>query len=185
MKYKQVCPECFFEIIISDVNEKVKKCPNCNRRDIAYQKLIRIEEEKVEIVSINEDAATDSPVTPWSEFEDSVETIKEDVNIVFKYVSGIINRDFEITVSSKDGEILLGRSAMGQEYFQHDNRISNEHFYIKYKDGNWLIRDNHSTNGTMINGDILKPSIEYELKTGDVITLGKMSSSTKLEVHVC
>ena len=129
--------------------------------------------------------ATDSPVTPWSDCEDSVETIKGDANISFKYVSGVINRDFEITVSSKDGEIILGRSSMGQEYFQHDNRISNEHFYIKYKDENWLIRDNHSTNGTMINGSLLKPSIEYALKAGDVITLGKMSNSTKLEVHVC
>lgn len=185
MKYKQVCPECFFELIISDINDKVKKCPNCNRREIANQKLIRIEDAKDECVTINDDVATDSPVTPWSEFEDSIETTKEDANILFKYVSGVINSDFEMTVSSKDGEIIFGRSAMGQEYFQYDNRISNEHFHIKYEDGNWLIRDNYSTNGTLINGNLLEPSREYELKTGDIITLGKTSSSAKLEVHVC
>lgn len=188
MKYKQVCPECFFEIVISDVNEKVRNCPNCNRGDIAYQKLIRIEEEN----SINESVATDEVVatepfvTPWLEFEDdNVETDKDGECISFKYVSGIIKSDFEITVLSKHDEILFGRSAVGQEYFQYDNRISNEHFYVKYNCGNWLIRDNNSTNGILLNGNLLEPSIEYELNPGDVIALGKTLNSTKLEVHLC
>lgn len=188
MKYKQVCPECYFEIIVPDANGKVKKCPNCNGRDIVNQKLTKVESEDSEKLKVttNDNMVTEPIVTPWIDFEDdNTDVVGANENITFKYVSGIINRDFEIIVTLKDGEKLLGRSAMGQEYFQLDNRISNEHFYVNYKNGNWLIRDNESTNGTRINGDILHPNIEYKIKSGDIITLGKMSNSTRLEVNIC
>ena len=63
-------------------------------------------------------------------------------------------------------------------------RISNEHLYVIYENDTWIIKDRHSTNGTMVNEKIIQPDAEYEVTDGDIVTLGKSNNSVKLEVQI-
>ncbi|HEX8917505.1 MAG TPA: FHA domain-containing protein, partial [Chloroflexota bacterium] len=50
-----------------------------------------------------------------------------------------------------------------------DKRVSRHHAEIQEKGGRWLLRDMGSTNGTAVNGKIVK---EAALKPGDQVSLG-------------
>jgi Protein of unknown function (DUF3662)/FHA domain len=50
-----------------------------------------------------------------------------------------------------------------------DKRVSRHHAEVVQRDGRWVVRDAGSTNGTAVNGKILKESV---LKGGDIISLG-------------
>lgn len=191
MKFKQICPECYFELVIKKLDDKVKKCPNCSGREISRQKIVEIDET----TDIEDDGSyflmkgkqehIDNEIVPWDNLiEDDTLFTHGKCHIILKYVKGIIRYDFEIRINSEEGEALLGRSGLGKEYFQYDTRVSNEHIYVLYKSGIWIIKDDNSTNGTMINEKIIQPNVEYEVRTGDIVALGKSNNSVRLEVKI-
>ena len=47
--------------------------------------------------------------------------------------------------------------------------ISRNHASFFYEKNSWFIRDNHSTNGTWINGIRMEPGKKYQLSADDVI----------------
>lgn len=185
MKFKQVCPECYFELVIEKLEDAVKKCPNCNGREISRQKIVAIDEKENIEENATDISEEEKETISWNEWiEDDTLQEKQQSSIILKYVQGMLRNDFEIRVDAKDDRVLLGRSGLGKEYFQYDTRISNEHIYVVYKEGIWLIEDNGSTNGTMLNEKIIQPHTDYEINDGDVITLGKSNNSVRLEVKI-
>lgn len=68
----------------------------------------------------------------------------------------------------REEAVTIGRDA-GQTITFSDKRVSREHAVIEFKDGKYLIRDNHSTNGTLVNG---APISEKILEFGDEIRIG-------------
>lgn len=60
-------------------------------------------------------------------------------------------------------------SAAGCDIVIHDPSISGEHTNILFRDNEFLIKDNFSTNGTKINGVTVE---EGKLKEGDELKLG-------------
>lgn len=59
--------------------------------------------------------------------------------------------------------------------------ISKIHVVISYKDGKYRVADYASTNGTRVNGTLLKPKVYYELRDGYVIEL---SDKEKMIVYI-
>ena len=59
--------------------------------------------------------------------------------------------------------------------------ISKIHVVISCKDGKYRIADYDSTNGTRVNGTLLKPKVYYELRDGYVIEL---SEKEKMIVYI-
>ncbi len=55
-----------------------------------------------------------------------------------------------------------------------DNGVSRLHAVIRYKDGNVVMVDVGSSNGTYINGIRILPNIEHPLRHGDIVALGKL-----------
>lgn len=51
----------------------------------------------------------------------------------------------------------------------NDKRVSRHHAEVTQRGGRWLLRDTGSTNGTAVNGKVVKESL---LKPGDTISLG-------------
>ncbi len=51
--------------------------------------------------------------------------------------------------------------------------ISRRHAVIQYRDGQYTIRDEGSTNGTALNGEIITRGGEFVLESGAIIDLGK------------
>jgi hypothetical protein len=54
-----------------------------------------------------------------------------------------------------------------------DHAVSRRHAEITRKDGSYFLTDLGSTNGTKVNGELLKPHEERQLQPGDEITLGE------------
>jgi hypothetical protein len=59
--------------------------------------------------------------------------------------------------------------------------ISKIHVVISYKDGKYRVADYASTNGTRVNGTLLRPKVYYELRDGYVIEL---SEKEKMIVYI-
>ena len=74
------------------------------------------------------------------------------------------------------GTHRIGRSATCEIWIE-DDLASREHAHIIYKEGKLLLRDNHSTNGTLLNGRKVATS---ELADQDLIEIG----STVLIVEI-
>jgi hypothetical protein len=55
-----------------------------------------------------------------------------------------------------------------------DLGVSREHLVLVLDGDRVLIADNHSANGTRLNGEWLKPTERYPVRNGDEITLGLM-----------
>jgi hypothetical protein len=80
-------------------------------------------------------------------------------------------------------EYTLGRVAKGQpilpefdlsEYKAYDQGVSRLHAAIKVSQLRVSIIDLGSANGTRVNGQKIVANVEYPLKNGDVIALGKL-----------
>lgn len=80
---------------------------------------------------------------------------------------------FSLDPNGKDFRIFEGKNTIGSlpenDIVIPDPTVSKKHFTILYRHGKFLFKDEFSTNGTLINGEILS---EGELKHGDKITIG-------------
>lgn len=56
----------------------------------------------------------------------------------------------------------------------YDNGVSRLHAVIRRNDGNVIIMDLGSSNGTYVNGIRMLPNVEQSLHHGDVVALGKL-----------
>ena len=59
-------------------------------------------------------------------------------------------------------------------YKAYDNGVSRLHAVIRHNNGNVIIMDLGSSNGTYVNGTRQLPNIEQPLHHGDVVALGKL-----------
>jgi hypothetical protein len=82
-------------------------------------------------------------------------------------IAPVINFDGH-TYSVRRSPTRLGRLP-DNDIVLNDKRVSRHHAEVVERDGRWLLRDTGSTNGTAVNGKVLK---ETALKRGDVISLG-------------
>jgi len=67
--------------------------------------------------------------------------------------------------------ISIGRS-LDNDVIVQTASVSRRHAQIIFRYGRWLLRDLHSTHGTLVNG---RPIEECVLRAGDVVTLGDVT----------
>lgn len=79
---------------------------------------------------------------------------------------------------------LLGRSAGYGDFLSQDIRVSNEHCYLAFQNGVWVVIDNHSTNGTAVNGRFLDINGRQALHDGDELMLGHHPDSMAFHVII-
>jgi FHA domain len=65
-------------------------------------------------------------------------------------------------------ELLVGRHPSCDVVLEHAS-VSRRHARLAFRDGNWVLRDLESTNGTVVNG---QPVIRCRLLPGDLVTFG-------------
>lgn len=92
--------------------------------------------------------------------------------------------DFDRTLKlSGRSEYSLGRVAKGQpilpdfdltEFDAYQQGVSRLHAAIKVGPQRIVIMDLRSANGTRVNGQKIQPNVEYPIKHGDVIALGRL-----------
>ena len=76
------------------------------------------------------------------------------------------------TIDINRTELTLGRDRRSVDYcLEGNSNIGRVHARIVVRDGVVYIVDNNSTNGTFVNNTKLRPGLEQQLKSGDIIRL--------------
>lgn len=70
-----------------------------------------------------------------------------------------------------DSDAIVGRASQCAVRV-HDQRVSNEHAALRWSGRNWIVRDLGSTNGTWLNGELVKPGSDQPLTQGDRLAFG-------------
>jgi len=65
----------------------------------------------------------------------------------------------------------FGRGAGNDYRFAEDTQMSRQQAVIECETGRFILRDLNSTNGTLVNGNVVT---EIDLHPGDVIEMGEM-----------
>lgn len=87
-----------------------------------------------------------------------------------KFVTGVLaGRQFDVKAEG----VYLGRDSSMSEIVLADPRISKRHVWIGVKDGNVVITDQGSRNGTFVNDPKSARVTEAVLKPGDTVILGE------------
>ena len=69
---------------------------------------------------------------------------------------------------------IIGRAADEADVWLQDRRVSRIHARLDYKNGNIVLVDMNSANGTYRNGERLKAGDSYHLHSGDIIKLADL-----------
>ena len=81
-----------------------------------------------------------------------------------------LNEEFQGQSFRLDSEVFrLGR-AESNDLAMDDSLVSGSHCYFVFRDERWYVVDDHSTNGTSVNGTEVLESV---LNDGDVVTVGE------------
>ncbi|HSE43049.1 MAG TPA: sigma-54-dependent Fis family transcriptional regulator, partial [Acidobacteriota bacterium] len=90
---------------------------------------------------------------------------------MIKLVTGSDERPVAFPLVETSNELFAGSLPENSIYLPYKG-ISRQHFSLKWKNGNWYIRDLGSTNGTVLNGQKITESI---IRPSDMIQAGTIT----------
>ncbi|KAJ4773767.1 FHA domain-containing protein [Rhynchospora pubera] len=92
-------------------------------------------------------------------------------------------RNGEILVCEPDSTIHIGRVIRGNNLALRDPGISQKHLCFRFvqADSRWVVSDLDTSNGTILNGSPIQPSVPVPVSDGDVLEIGE---KTKLGVKI-
>ena len=76
------------------------------------------------------------------------------------------------TLSLKQPRYTVGRSSGNELCYPDDSGLSRQHFALEQRDGQWVVRDLGSKNGTFVNGERITEA--HVLGRSDRITAGHL-----------
>lgn len=80
--------------------------------------------------------------------------------------------DMDVRLDVDDtGFLLFGREAEVEQFYLPYPVISRRHASVSYRDGQWILTDLKSANGTFLNGSRIEAGREYPLRRGNCIYL--------------
>lgn len=163
---------------------------------LGNEKLMLIDpdnQDDATVFSLNLGGATTLPASKIAELNTGALSPEETQQVV----SGVLKKAFATLASTQDISVFATLSKTGvDEVFKLDTAnppvgnswaigrdntcalainnptVSTHHATLRFEDGQWFIKDNGSTNGTKVNG---KRVVESECKSGDIISLGKLT----------
>ncbi len=97
---------------------------------------------------------------------DAVEPVPSDMRAVLRVVEG---PDEGETREIRNAMTLIGRGRHC-DLVLHDDRVSARHASLSFVNGEFRLKDEESTNGTLLNGSTVK---EFAIKDGDLIRVGR------------
>ncbi|MBO0794552.1 MAG: FHA domain-containing protein, partial [Ktedonobacteraceae bacterium] len=84
--------------------------------------------------------------------------------------TGEVLREYPLNKS----EVTIGRASTRDISLPQDRLISRKHASVQYENGDYVLRDVGSANGTLLNGKLIEAMTPYTLSSGDQIHLGRL-----------
>src|SRR6266480_4365883 len=70
-------------------------------------------------------------------------------------------------------EIVIGRAPTSDILLSKDKLTSRRHANVRYENGKYLLLDEHSANGTFVNGEQIEEAVPHVLHDGDQVGIGE------------
>jgi hypothetical protein len=155
-------------------------CQNCKSQE--PDGTIFCSECGAQLTEVNS-AQTQKFTSSTKELRESLEYAKEIPGKGGTWISLHLLDSGQILPFSEQTEFSLGRLSDNQPiepdvdlspYKAFDNGVSRLHAVIRQNEGNVVLVDLGSSNGSYINGIRILPNIEHPLRHGDIVALGKL-----------
>ena len=170
-------------------NEMLEECNYCPKTTSNEKEQIQTEalssgsSEKTQVFSGNTNLIDPESGDNKKTFDPNKTTIGGDVPSEGQDNKSIQRRrlrgwlvSFDIEPFGVDFKVNEGRNTIGSKASNditiQDHKVSSLHGLILYKKNKFILTDELSTNGTLLNGEELIPRDTYELNDGDEIKLG-------------
>jgi pSer/pThr/pTyr-binding forkhead associated (FHA) protein len=70
-------------------------------------------------------------------------------------------------------EVVIGRAPTSDILLSKDKLTSRRHAHVRYETGKYILLDEHSANGTFVNGEQIEEAVPYVLHDGDHVGIGE------------
>jgi len=96
-------------------------------------------------------------------------SIENPARVTLRTDSGEILQEFVL----EKQEVVIGRAPTSDILLSKDKLTSRRHAIIHYENGAYILTDEHSANGTFVNGQSLEDKAPYTLRHGDRVSIGE------------
>jgi len=135
--------------------------------DEAELPTVRAEADESQLPTARADA---SPAEP--------KLIEHPARFVIRAPNGTIVQDYLL----EKPKVVIGRVPESDIFFPEDRLVSRLHATVLYKDDHYVLHDEGSANGTLVNNQPLEQSTNWTLRDGDQVLIGDHELTFKAAV---
>src|SRR6266496_4987710 len=99
----------------------------------------------------------------------TMDKVENPAHLILRADNGEVLQDYLL----EKNEIAIGRAPNSDILLSKDKLTSRRHATIRYENGNYILRDEHSANGTFVNGQQLEEMTPRTLQDGDHVGIGE------------
>jgi pSer/pThr/pTyr-binding forkhead associated (FHA) protein len=99
----------------------------------------------------------------------SGDNIEQPARFILRSESGEVLQEYPLDKS----EVVVGRAPSSDILLSKDKLTSRRHATIRYENGQYLLRDERSANGTFVNGQQIEEGVPRILQEGDHVGIGE------------
>ncbi len=118
-------------------------------------------------------AGTSAEELPTTLGSSAVQTAPPAIEHAAKFILRADNGDVLQEYPLEKSEISIGRAPNSDILLSKDKLTSRRHATVNYSNGKYVLHDEHSANGTFVNGQQLDEASSHELQDGDHIGIGE------------
>ena len=123
---------------------------------------------KTTAASSSSDLPTVRAETSEYTYQPLQQKIDQPARFVIRAPNGDILQDYLL----EKPDIVIGRAPESDISFPEDRLISRMHATVHYEDGHYVLRDEGSANGTLVNNQPLAKMTDWTLRNGDEVLIG-------------
>ncbi len=118
----------------------------------------------VEVPTVREPSAALAPTA-----QATMDRIEQPARFILRSDSGEVLQEYLLDKE----EVVIGRAPTSDILLSKDKLTSRRHAVVRYEHGQYVLHDEHSANGTFVNGQQLEDTTPYTLKDGDQVGIGE------------
>ncbi len=115
------------------------------------------------------ESAGDLPTQRSPQPSSANNTIEQPAHFVLRADDGAILQEYPLDKP----EISIGRAPNSDILLSKDKLTSRRHATVRYENGNYVLRDERSANGTFVNGQQIEEMVPRVLQEGDHVGIGE------------